>query len=284
MLVAEAAREPDDQTRSAPSLSDEPTRPGRLLRGTSLGRYLVLEPLGSGGLGDVYACYDPELDRRVAIKLLKTTAAALDRAQLRLKREAQALARLAHPNVVAVHDVGIHDDRVFVAMELVEGQTLRAWLSAEPRSWSEVRDVMVAAGRGLAAAHAAGMVHRDFKPGNMMVGLDGRVRVLDFGLARAVSPGSGSDAGEVPVLPPGSAGLAAGPAGLAAGAAGLAAGSAGVPGSAGLDVAVTQTGVVLGTPAYMAPEQLTGTTVDGRADQFGFCCTLYEALWGKRPF
>ncbi len=254
VLVAEAARDPDPSSVS--SLGDAPTQPGRLLRGTCLGRYLVVEQLGSGGLGDVYACYDPELDRRVAIKLLRTVADDPERAQLRLRREAQALARLAHPNVVAVHDVGAFGGRVFVAMELVDGQTLREWIAAGPHGWRAVRDLMVEAGRGLWAAHAAGMVHRDFKPSNVMIGRDGRVRVLDFGLARAATP-----TGEAQACP-----------------------SVEARGGAGIEAVLTRTGTILGTPAYMAPEQFVGDPIDERADQFGYCCTVYEALHGVRPF
>ncbi len=152
-----------------------------LARGASLGRYLVIDEIGAGAMGTVYSAFDPELSRKVAVKVLHEAADGEDRQ--RLVREGQAIARLAHPNVVAVHDVGTQDGAVFMAMELVEGETVREWL-ATPRSWQEVRDVFAQAGRGLAAAHAAGLVHRDVKPANILVGADGRVRVGDFGLAR----------------------------------------------------------------------------------------------------
>jgi tetratricopeptide (TPR) repeat protein len=162
-----------------------------LPRGTAVGRYLVLERLGAGGMGVVYAAYDPELDRRVALKLLRTGGLGLELEAGRalLLREAQAMARVSHPHVVPVYDVGTFGEQVFLAMELVEAQTLRQWLSAAPRSWHEVRNAFVEAGRGLAAAHAVGLVHGDVKPENLLVGRrDGRVRVTDFGLARTATP------------------------------------------------------------------------------------------------
>jgi tetratricopeptide (TPR) repeat protein len=164
-----------------------------LSRGTAVGRYLVLERLGAGGMGVVYAAYDPELDRRVALKLLRTGVLGLnaEAGRAHLLREAQAMARVSHPHVVPVYDVGTFGEQVFLAMELVEAQTLRQWLSAAPRSWREVRDAFVQAGRGLTAAHAVGLVHGDVKPENLLVGKDGRVRVTDFGLARTAGPAEG---------------------------------------------------------------------------------------------
>jgi tetratricopeptide (TPR) repeat protein/predicted Ser/Thr protein kinase len=224
-----------------------------------LGRYVVLGVLGRGGMGIVYAAYDPELDRKVAIKLLQHDTSS--EAQARLKREARALAKLAHPNVLSVHDVGSvvlagdgpeHDrTRVYIAMELVDGVTLAAWLRAEPRSQRAILEMMIQAGRGLAAAHAALIVHRDFKPENVLVGRDGRPRVMDFGLARA----------EGERTPPEHA-------------------SGGESG----DEHVTATGAFVGTPAYMAPEQFLGLEIDARTDQFAFCIALCEALCGERPF
>ena len=208
-----------------------------LARGTVVGRYLLLEPLGEGGMGIVYSGYDPELDRQIAIKLLKVRDGAGSRE--RLLGEAQALARLSHPNVVAVHDVGTFGDHVFVAMERVDGETVTKWLHGGTRTVRQIVDVFVAAGEGLAAAHRAGLVHRDFKPDNVMVGADGRIRVLDFGVARAV------DAASSPPL--------------------------------------TEAGAVVGTPAFMAPEQHLGQAVDERANQFSFCVALHWALYGVLP-
>jgi len=164
--------------------SGAPGPPAALARGEVIGRYVIGDAIGGGAMGVVYAAWDPELDRRVALKVLRDDGAEPGQARARGLREAQAMARLAHPNVVTVHEVGAVDgDRVFVAMELVAGPTLRAWV-ARPRAWQEVCDAIVQVGRGLAAAHAAGLTHRDVKPDNVIVGDDGRVRVGDFGLAR----------------------------------------------------------------------------------------------------
>ena len=147
-----------------------------------VGRYVILSMLGEGGMGVVLEAFDPELDRRVAIKLLHPLRGSVN-ASRRLLREAQVMARLSHPNVVQVHDAGELGTSVFVAMELVRGQTMRAWMRATKPHWREVVAKFIEAGRGLAAAHDAGIVHRDFKPDNMLIGADGRVRVADFGLA-----------------------------------------------------------------------------------------------------
>jgi serine/threonine protein kinase len=155
-----------------------------LTRGMEFGRYKIVHRIGSGGMGTVYCAFDPFLDRKVALKVLHDKVASLDTEQ-RLLREAQAMARLNHPNVVTVHDVGMEDGRPFVAMEYVVGFDLRTWLQRDKPGWREIIDKFSAAGEGLAAAHAAGLVHRDFKPGNVMVGDDGRIKVTDFGLARA---------------------------------------------------------------------------------------------------
>jgi tetratricopeptide (TPR) repeat protein len=237
-----------------------------LARGVSLGRYLVLEVLGSGGMGLVVNAYDPELDRRLAIKLLRTRQTGEEAAegQARLLREAQAMARLSHPNVIAVHDVGTWRDRVFVAMELVEGGTLRQWLQERPRPWRKVVELFVAAGHGLAAAHAAGIIHRDFKPSNVLVGTDGRVRVTDFGLARSLA---GPE--ETPTV-----------VGLPAVVDGQSTPSA----VSALSSPLTILGTVLGTPGYMAPEQIRGAPADARSDQFAFCIALWEGLYRARPF
>jgi tetratricopeptide (TPR) repeat protein len=227
-----------------------PTIIERLPAGTVLGRYVVMAPLGEGGTGIVYAAYDPELDRKVAIKLVRPLA----RTQARLLREAQAMARLHHPNVVVVHDVGTWRDRVFVAMEFVDGWTLRSWPRKEAPSPKAILEAYVAAGRGLEAAHAAGFVHRDFKPDNVLVGRDGAVRVTDFGLARAgnLTPDPDLDRGSDPPT---------------------------------ASTAITRPeGPVVGTPGYIAPEQYERAPPDPRADQFSFCVALYEELCGHLPF
>src|SRR5215475_6514649 len=166
------------------------TVPAALARGAGIGRYIVLAMVGRGGMGEVYAAYDPELDRKVAVKLLRVkpgNGVSLTEGRQRTLREAQAIARLSHPNVVVVYDVGTFRDQVFIAMEFVDGNTVTYWLAAQPRSWQEVLRVFRAAGRGLVAAHEKGLVHRDFKPDNVMVGRDNQVRVMDFGLARQVN-------------------------------------------------------------------------------------------------
>ena len=231
---------------------------GALTPGKRVGRYQILERVGRGGMGEVYAAYHPDLDRKIALKVVHEAGADTADRQARLLREARSIARLSHPNVVTVYDAGTVADHVYVAMEFVDGQTIDRWLAASPRSWREILKVFVAAGRGLAAAHAAGIVHRDFKPQNVMIARDGAVRVMDFGLARMI--------------------VAAPPAATAARTATTV---AVVP-----DVAatVTHAGTVMGTPAYMAPEQFRGEVADARSDQFSFCVALHEALFRERPF
>jgi serine/threonine protein kinase len=226
--------------------------------GDRVGRYLVLATLGAGGMGVVFTAYDPQLDRKVALKLLRANLGANTKeARTRLKREAQAIAQLNHPNVVGVYDVGTTPDGdVYIAMEFVEGDTLTTWLKKWPRTWREILDVFHQAGRGLMAAHSVGLLHRDFKPDNVLVGADGRVRVTDFGLARSLFLDD-SARGPTTVKPA----------------------AEGSP----LQVDLTATGTVLGTPRYMPPEQLTGPTIDARADQFSFCVALYEALYAAHP-
>ena len=224
---------------------------------------MVLYRHGRGGMGNVYAAYDPELDRKVAIKLLRAKGKRRKDARARMLREAQALAKLSHPHVVAIHDVGIHEGRVFVAMDFIEGLTLRRWATQEPRGWRAILEVFHQAGRGLAAAHAAGLVHRDFKPDNVIVGPDHRAQVLDFGLAHSRAS-AGSELREPAEsgnrdLPPPSSGVS-------------------------LDAPLTREGAILGTPGYMAPEQHRGESTDARSDQFAFCIALYEALYGESPF
>jgi len=224
-------------------------------RGERIGRYVVLDLVGSGAMGAVYAAFDPDLDRKVAVKLLHSGAAASEAERTRLFREAQALARVTHPGVVAVHDVGTHGDQVFIAMEFVAGGTLKDWLRERERPWRAIHTVAVEAARGLAAAHAAGLVHRDVKPDNILVDTHGIARIGDFGLAAGVGepPKRPSD----PVV-------------------------ASTPSTFAADL--TASGTIVGTPAYMAPEQFAGEPVTPRSDQFSFCATLYEALYGVRPY
>lgn len=246
-------------------MASEPERPERL------GRYLVLDTLGRGGMGVVYLAYDPGLDRRVAIKLLRGHAAT-SAARERLLREAQAMAQLSHPNVVPVFDVGTVDEQVFVAMDYVVGETVGAWLGAESRDWRAILAVFSAAGRGLAHAHAHGIVHRDFKPDNAMVSVvDGqtRVQVLDFGLAKAVGADVTPDEG-----PSGTAGDGSDP---------FDPRTLEVTEHSALTADLTQAGSVLGTPGYMSPEQFRGQPADARSDQYSFCVALYEGLYGRRP-
>ncbi len=242
-----------------------------------VGRYVLLEVVGRGAMGVVFAAYDPQLERKIALKVMRSSGVDREEGRQRLLREAQALAKLAHPNVVAIHDVGVLDDDaigelaphpdddwvapgsaprsgVFITMELVDGSTLSAWLGQEHRSWREIVGVLVDAGRGLAAAHDVGLVHRDFKPDNVMIGRDGRVRVMDFGLARAFeSELLGTASGEHTT-------------------------------TTTSEVSVTASGLIAGTPLYMAPEQHTGVGVDAKSDQFGFCVTAWQSLFGKPPF
>jgi serine/threonine protein kinase len=218
---------PPELAPPAPASSREPGR-------QTFDRYILGGILGRGGMGIVYAARDPKLGRDIAIKVLRPDLAREHPGLARqVVQEARVMAKISHPNVLAVFDVGVVGDQVYLAMELVTGTSLRAWLAAGPRTVAEIVEVFVLAGRGLVAAHDAGIVHRDFKPDNVLVGDDGRIRVTDFGLA--IARGSEDDLGG-------------------------------------------------GTPAYMAPEQFAGGTVDGRTDQFAFCVALYEALYQRRPF
>lgn len=223
-------------------------------RPVAIGRYTVLDLLGVGGMGVVYAAYDGELGRKVAVKLLATADEPSPEHRARLLREAQAMARLSHPNVVQIYDVGTREQQVFIAMELIEGQTLTRWL-ATTHTWQEVLEKFLAAGRGLSAAHRAGLVHRDFKPDNVLVDVDGRARVADFGLVGA----AGDATSGVPRLTPP-----------------MLDASAVTP--------LTVEGAILGTPLYMSPEQHLGRGVDERSDQYSFCVALYRALYGQYPF
>lgn len=215
-----------------------------------LGRYEISGRIGSGGMSVVYAARDPLLGRDVALKVV--APALVDPArrrecQQRLQREGEALAALAHPNVVSVFDVGETADGVFLALELVEGQSVGDWLRAEPRPWRAALEVMLAAGEGLAAAHEVGLVHRDVTPRNIVMNARGDARVVDFGLVGALPD---EDSARAPIAP----------------------------------TSLTRTGATLGTPPYMAPEQWLRGTVDARTDQFGFCATLFEAVHGTRAF
>jgi tetratricopeptide (TPR) repeat protein len=252
------APEPVEDPTRDPSAETFKVAP-RLAEGDKVGRYVVLGKVGEGGMGVVYAAYDPELDRKVAIKLLMTSlGGSLDaefaEQRTRLLREAQAMARLTHSNVITVHDVGEFGDQVFVAMEFVEGGTLTEWLETH-RPWRERLAIFLAAGRGLAAAHSANLVHRDFKPDNVLIDAGGRAAVTDFGLARPLQ-GKTDTFNSVTIM----------------------------ESTPVMSAQLTRTGALVGTPAYMAPEQLAGQRSTALSDQFSFCVTLYEALYGHRPF
>ncbi len=254
LQMAELARKmalADDQS------DDDPIR---------IGRFFVVERVGAGGMGTVFRAYDPDLDRSVALKVLRREVTdGTEQATERMAQEARALARLNHPNVVAVHEVGMANGQRFVAMEMVEGRDLRAWTADAPAAIAErirlALPLLVQAGRGLAAANAAGIIHRDFKPANVLIGSDDRVRVADFGLARQDGTASGltdSDSALSVTNP------------------GLRSGISETP-------KLTRAGTLLGTPAYMAPEQRNGQPLDARADQFSFCLSAWEVLFGQRP-
>lgn len=223
--------------------------------GVDTERYVLQQRLGRGGMGIVYAAHDRRLDRRVALKLLRFDVGpnAVEPAPARMLLEAKALAKVSHPNVVTVYDVGLlPSGSVFLSMELIDGSDLSQWLSAE-RTWQQILAMFAAAGRGLTAAHAHGLVHRDFKPANVLVGSDGAVRVTDFGLARVV------DSDDACVQTAGTSVVE-------------------------VEGALTEVGTVVGTPAYMSPEQRRGGQVDPRSDQFSFCVALYEAIYKVRPY
>jgi serine/threonine protein kinase len=219
---------------------------GPLPKGTTVGRYIVQSELGESAMGRTYVALDPQL-RRIALKVLHAGAEG-SRGDSRLFRGAQAMAALPHPNVVAVQDVGRYEGRMFIAMELVEGTSLTTWLAQGEKAWRSVLDVFVEAGTGLAAAHATGLLHRDFMPSNVLIANDGRVRVSNFGIAPMVEAHIDVSSG--------SGGSSAG----------------------------KRTVVVVGSCGYVAPEVLLGQAVDPRADQFSFAVSLYQALFGEPPF
>ena len=253
------------RTLASPSATADPVDEDRntgALPYRMLGHFVVLGILGKGGMGTVYEAFDRTLDRRIAVKVLRHDVGRQH--ARRLVREAQALAQLSHPNVVHVYEVGEVEGQTFVAMELVQGQTLRQWMWQEPRpDWRRCIEIYLQAGAGLVAAHAQGLIHRDFKPSNAIVDDQGRVRVVDFGLARTIedrSDGSGRGVDSPTPLPSGASGETRPIAPL------------------------TETGLLMGTPAYMSPEQLRQEPLDTSSDQFSFCVALYEAIYGWRPF
>jgi tetratricopeptide (TPR) repeat protein/predicted Ser/Thr protein kinase len=219
-----------------------------------IGRYRVIELLGEGGMGSVYVAHDPQLERDVALKLVRSDHRTRPEMHARLAREARAMARVRHPNVIAVYDAGEVDEGVYIAMELVRGETLKRWLAGKRRGWQEIVRIFVQAGRGLAAAHAAGIVHRDFKPENVLIDSAGRVAVGDFGVA--TMPESIEIAQTIESSGPRSTG----------------------------EQLVTRTGAQLGTPRYMSPEQFRADKLDARTDQFSFGIALCEAIYGRLPF
>jgi serine/threonine protein kinase len=229
----------------------------RLAPGSQINRFVVNETLGAGAMGVVVDATDPDLDRRVAIKLLRPDSfgeGLRAQAAARMLREAQAMAKVSHPNIVTVFEVGTYRGEVFIAMERVVGSTMRHWLAVSPRTVSEILSKFVAAGRGLAAAHVEGLVHRDFKPDNVLVGNDGRVHVTDFGLVSSTATATleSDDPSRRPL--------------------------------SSLDDSLTLTGVALGTPRYMSPEQHAAEQVTAASDQFSFAVALWEALYRGHPF
>ncbi|MDC0713949.1 tetratricopeptide repeat protein [Stigmatella sp. ncwal1] len=243
--------------------SDESSKGSKVLeQGARIDRYVLLKVVGQGGMGTVYAAYDPELDRKVALKLLRPGKGDAEDSEgrARLLREAQAMARISHPNVITVHDVGTFGSQVFITLEFIQGQTLREWLRKDRHPWQQILQRFLEAGQGLVAAHQAGLVHRDFKPANVLISDSGRVYVTDFGLARLAE--------------------AAGQEEAAFDAGGVFEEQM----SAALSSPLTSEGVIVGTPQYMPPEQYLGNAGDARLDQFSFCASLYWALYGKRPF
>ena len=216
--------------------------------GTQLGPYQILAPLGAGGMGAVYRARDSRLEREVAIKVLPDHLAEDPNALARFEREAKAVAALSHPNILAIHDFGAHEGTAFAVMELLEGETLRGRLTRAALPWRTAAELAVAIADGLCAAHAKGIIHRDLKPENLFLTADGRVKILDFGLARVESPLSAT--AETRSNQP----------------------------------ALTDPGTIMGTVGYMSPEQVRGQVVDARSDLFSLGCVLYEMVTGQRAF
>jgi serine/threonine-protein kinase len=260
--TASTLRPPDVNAETAASGGGS-TPPQALRRGSQIGRFITVDQLGAGAMGEVVLAYDPDLHRRVAVKVLRAGLMATggSAAVQRMLREARAMAKLSHPNVITVFEVDqLETGQSFIAMEYVDGGTLRSW-ATQSHHWREVVDVYRAAGAGLAAAHAEGLVHRDFKPDNVLIGKDRRVRVTDFGLVGALGEDEETTADALLSSQGGHSRTSM---------------------TAPPDVTLTRTGSMLGTPAYMAPED--AKRLDARSDQFSFCVALYEALYGLRPF
>lgn len=257
MSTGDRERSDEELARTETAPGSEPRAGDAVPLGDQLGRYRLQREIGRGGMGVVHAAFDPDLERKVALKVLKGDED--EQARQRLLREARAMARVTHPNVVTVHEVGSVGGRDYIAMELIDGVTLDEWLGQQKRSERDIIHAFLAAGRGLAAAHAVGLVHRDFKPRNVLRHKDGRIVVTDFGLVVGVGD---------PSLSASRVNMRAAP-------------GEDTPSSLS---GLTATGSVLGTPAYMAPEQWKGTTIGPAADQFSFCVALWEALTGERPY
>src|SRR5215469_4872261 len=222
-------------------------QPMAISAGLKLGPYEIIAPLGAGGMGEVYSAKDPRLGRQVAIKILPSAYAADSLGLQRFEQEARAAAQLNHPNIVAIYDIGTSEGAPYVVLELLEGETLRQRIAGGPLPVRKVIDYAIQIALGLAAAHDHGIVHRDLKPENIFITSDGRVKILDFGLARVI-PGKGIE-------------------------------------EPGLTVSQhTDPGTVLGTMGYMSPEQVRGKPADQRSDIFSLGVILYEALTGKRAF
>jgi tetratricopeptide (TPR) repeat protein/predicted Ser/Thr protein kinase len=283
-IVRLAKFQVDRPTVDYPSDEGGAEPPPRNAPPTKIGRYTVLDLLGVGGMGVVCTAYDPKLDRKIALKLLRKRGKKDDRhstGQARLIREAQALAKLQHANIVTVHDVDQFEGQVYMAMEYVDGASLDQWMVRDQRSWRDVLDVFIQAARGLAAAHAAGITHRDFKPANVLIGKDGRVLVVDFGLAKSHDDKSQERSGLHDQVVEPKARRADVPETVASlrerGSLMDVIGST-------QDTKLTQVGRTVGTPAYMAPEQFLGLAVGPETDQFSFGVALFEALYGYLPF